>query len=591
MACNSCNKSKKLCGCYPKKCEPVQCGCPVLVTSDCVTVLPDLECAGILGGQTLTEVMVQWDAFICEKFDFLAAFFQIVNIGTGAEIFAGTSPTGQKQLRTLSSTESITVTENTNDITFAVDPEWLEDQISESTISCIVSDTLTITEEEGCIRIEQPQTADIPALYVNSAYMGIDEEGSLSKPFKTIQAALATFFGSGSAENPELAGSEIIVQKGAGTYTFTGNLNTTDLTFTLEEGTAILSNPSSGDWFCDYDAMSDNAFTLNIVLKENSILTFQKSGFRNSGTTTATNNFLNSKIVFVTLTPSSRLIQNSNNISANQFCILESNYSTSNTFNNDGNRTFSVISGNIRSNTQSIYKVGGNSRILFDDSMFVIQGYAGLPTSIKFMDQIGGLIEMTGCSANVIPVEAIVLDSFITLSKSATIPCNLIISNMLLKGKMATVFTNTSGLQPVLQVASSQTSQFTCTDISKSPSVLWTNCELYGNTFTDGILDSTEVDITGNNTRSTYNIFGKNFHEALRIYPSKADAILAGLSKGDAFINRRTVNALNLIPGEEYQVLTSGTGPSLGTVGTYFIATSGMLTSTGTAYFIKRDVV
>ena len=83
-------------------CIEKDCACPVFITSDCVDkVTEDLVCSNIKKGQTLTAVLVQLDKFICEKFNQLASYFTLVNVGGGKEIYKGVNGVGQKLLRTL----------------------------------------------------------------------------------------------------------------------------------------------------------------------------------------------------------------------------------------------------------------------------------------------------------------------------------------------------------------------------------------------------------------------------------------------------------------------------------------------------------
>ena len=82
-------------------CPPTPCACKILLSSDCVTVTEDLTCSNILKGQTETEVLVQLDAYICERFESVTNFFELVNVGTGAEIYKGVSILGKKEIKTV----------------------------------------------------------------------------------------------------------------------------------------------------------------------------------------------------------------------------------------------------------------------------------------------------------------------------------------------------------------------------------------------------------------------------------------------------------------------------------------------------------
>lgn len=122
MSCSKCNNTCSTCSCTcSKSCKNTNCDCAVLITSDCVNnVVVDLECAGILKGQTLSEVLVQLDAYICEKFGTVQNFLQIVNIGGGSEVYKGVNNLGKKELRTLVSDGSITITQNSDTISLTI---------------------------------------------------------------------------------------------------------------------------------------------------------------------------------------------------------------------------------------------------------------------------------------------------------------------------------------------------------------------------------------------------------------------------------------------------------------------------------------
>lgn len=122
------------CGC-PKTevpCPQDNCTCPVLgMTTDCITVSADLTCSNILKGQTQTEVLKQLDAFICSKFDSVANFMQLVNVGTGSGVYKGINGVGAKELKTLLGSNLITLTNNANEIVITVNEVALNALISE----------------------------------------------------------------------------------------------------------------------------------------------------------------------------------------------------------------------------------------------------------------------------------------------------------------------------------------------------------------------------------------------------------------------------------------------------------------------------
>lgn len=404
----------------------------------------------------------------------------------------------------------------------------------------LVSDSIQITnetfegEETGNIRIELVQTTDIPRFIVNSAYEGEEETGSPTKPFKTLQGAKTAFIGSGTASSPQFMGAEIIVEKGVG-YNYAGNFSCNGVTLILEEGTFIESDPSDSEWFCDMDILADSTMNINFILKEGSVLNLNKSGFKNSGTTASTNNYSISKILSVY--GNGTIFQNSVSVSANSYKIIESNFTTANTFNNDGYEQFRIRNTTLQTNTQSVYRIGGNSRIIFDDADILILGATGLPASTIFFNQIGGSVRKSAGSINVIPNFNINIDALFPLTKSAVIPCSLAISNTKLLNKMTTLFENRGSLQSNVQATFLNTELFTCVNIAKSPTVMWANCLLFNNVFVDGDVDQTQVDLTGGNAISTYNIFNSNVVESLRRFNNRTSASTAGVAKGGKFIN------------------------------------------------------
>lgn len=463
----------------------------------------------------------------------------------------------------------------------------------------IVSDSFIVTKPTvGTFKIEPPASTDIVRFIVNSAYTGTEETGSLSKPFKTIQGAKTAYIGTGNAQAPQFINAEIIIQKGVG-YTYTGDFsfNTGTGSIILEEGTLVTSAPT-GDWLSDFDTLSDTSTALlNIILKENARLELQKSGFRNRGTTVDNSAFTDVKQVNITGT--GRISQNSTSLT-NTYTIFESNYTANDTYNNDGASPYNVRGVAIATNTQSIHKIGGNSRIDYTDCQTItINAITGLSTSTVFFNQIGGIVNISNTALSISPFFAITLDKIFPVSKSVGIPCTLQITNTSINGRMTTFVSNETSEQSSVNISNitSQRNLLTCVNVAKSASVLWTNFISLNCVFALGEVDQAQVDLTAGNTISTTNIFGLKLVESLQVFASRALAVSSGgLKKGNAFINRKTVNAGSFVIGREYQILTVGDtdftaiGASANTVGINFTAT-GVGSGTGTAYFYTRDIL
>jgi hypothetical protein len=127
--------------CQTKKCKPNQCGCAVLISSDCVndvkSVFTNLD---IPTGLPLTQTL--------ELIDEAFGLGNIVNVGTGVGVYKGTALNGDKQLKSLKSTDnSVTITTNeaNTEINFSVNT-------SAPPEVCITSEdeSVAITEKEGC---------------------------------------------------------------------------------------------------------------------------------------------------------------------------------------------------------------------------------------------------------------------------------------------------------------------------------------------------------------------------------------------------------------------------------------------------------
>ena len=555
----------------------------------------------------------------------------IINVGEGVEVYKGYNITSNEhEFRTV-------VTENLGTgKSFLRDIQQNTDELNVR-VKTLVSNNLTITATDEEVRIETPMTASIPALYVNNLYEPSYTEwleenkvqnggtavngfvfrgkGTLAQPFTdsivyplaggsatitpntAIQNTLDgdagytitySYVGNGTILSPDRVGEQVIVQDNIAGYNFIGNINLNQIDIVLEENVVIHSNPSIGDFLVDYDTLSPTqALSMSINLKEGAKIVLAKSGFRNSGTSTATSNFSNYKQI--SISGNGIIFQNSNSIIANDYVIIESNYTTTNTFNNDAVPQFIINETILSTNTQSIYKVGGNSRVNISDGILIINGITGLPASTEIFNQIGGVVRISNSNISVTPFFGTVLSKVFPISKSATIPSELNMSNITLSGGMTTVIENESTLQPTVSVTNLRTIDFQCSNIVKSPSVLWTNCFLNNNVISSGVVDFTQVDLTINNTASCVNSFSGNVVESLRVFQNKNSAIVAGALLNSAFIKRTVFNAVDLLAGVEYKVVTPGS-PSLGAIGDFFTAT-GSETGTGTASLETREIL
>ena len=112
--------SNNNCGCSPTPCTSVPCGCPVYISSDCVNdVKANFPCTEITSHQTLTATLEALDQAICDKFNNITNYSTLVNVGNGSQSYKGVNNLGQKEIRTLySSDNSVQITQETEKINF-----------------------------------------------------------------------------------------------------------------------------------------------------------------------------------------------------------------------------------------------------------------------------------------------------------------------------------------------------------------------------------------------------------------------------------------------------------------------------------------
>lgn len=684
MGCN-CNQSTNYNLCNPAPCVEQDCSCPTILKTDCVTYAGnDLECSGVVAGQTLTETIEQLDTFICEKVEDITNALTLKNIGDGAKVYKGDDLLGRKELRTVTKTGNlVTVTENTNDIAVSIDETALDTFIEENQLtsesnqldelnaniykdttvvddvstfnfrSLIVSseegdgqsivrdvlenandvtirlkklksDTLTITSTEEELVIESPETASIPALYVNNLYVPTEAEflagntkgeGTLAKPFTdtitayvlgvptitpntALQNALDAYVGDTdfySRLNPELSGQKIIVQdKGGSAHTFDGDLNYSNLNLKLD-----------GDLYCtisDYIVDMDNATYFNsensrvtIDIAEGKLLQYDNSlGFRNSGNTSvAPPSFDSGRVLEIKGEGTVFCFYNGAENLTRYILNTDGN-------NNDDNLHFS-ISCKLRADHQGVYFIKNKGRVDFYNTLQSGTFLGTINTSIKAFRQTGGQVRFFEKGSVYISSETSGRDYGFTFEPldNGDGYCVFILNSATVAGNCNWLFARLNN-KPVSFLAFNSASNYGFSTTLPGDLVpvngLFENLgadkwgvEFKNNIFSYTGIDFDKVDLTQGNNISSINFIGNNIVESLVVHSSKENAKLAGLPPNSVFLKRNIYDAVDLIAGVEYKVVTEGV-PSLGTVGSFFTAT-GSETSTGTASLETREIL
>lgn len=298
--CEDCNKE-------------LDCSCEVKdLGTKCVvydgTYLENLE---VRSGNSVTEILGKLDKIvkqieedISEGGDTTQAVVDFINVGVGAGIFKEVDLLKRVHLKTLSSSDQyIEIAEQDNDIIFSLNLDNVKDLIDsmqrvinleggnlvksfsadedfvnisfktllagndiiieETTNSLkinstlrVISDTLQVEKTGSTIKVNVLDDG-VKKFYVNNLYEGEIEDGSETKPFKTLSSAVYAYIGTGNFVTPQYLEqkAKIIVKQGYD-YHFTGELLVNGLDIELQKGVILhLNNGTSA--IIDYDKLQE----------------------------------------------------------------------------------------------------------------------------------------------------------------------------------------------------------------------------------------------------------------------------------------------------------------------------------------------
>lgn len=149
MACNNCNECNP---CSQSTCvENHDCECKIFLKSDCIEeITEEMSYLTITAGKTFNEWILALNDALQDKFTSIENFLKLKNIGLGAKIYKGISILGEKEIKSLTSTDnSLTITENTNSIDFSV-PEANQDNFVRQLFININDLPNSYTEQDVC---------------------------------------------------------------------------------------------------------------------------------------------------------------------------------------------------------------------------------------------------------------------------------------------------------------------------------------------------------------------------------------------------------------------------------------------------------
>lgn len=670
--CNGCTQEVTICN----QCPPETCDCPILgLSTDCSTyTADDIECNSVVvvaKNTILSDALNNIVSWSCTKFSELANYLRIINVGIGADVYAGDNLIGEKKIRRIKSTDnSVTITQGTNDIDLSVVGNLtysasnigtgaqvykdstvvgantqfnlrkintfnsgagnivLKPQVENTNdisiiaksllvesqgegvsvikdlqaniddnklrLKSLTSTSLNITTTDDEISVEVPAVTDIPALIVNSAYTGVEELGTKSKPFKTIQSALDAYKGTGGKgtiadpTNPEKIGTVIEVEKGSGTYIFTGDFNYKDLNISLKEGANIQSNPVD-PWLADFTKFSTTTTHNTIItIGEGAYIACSKNGFRLEG-----GDFLagtgNRKLLVI------------RGVSSGGGIVLDGTIESDILFEIDG-ANLQYVNGGFQhaeitvplyTKRGRMFVIKGNGNVVYNDSLlyFLTDSATAIITNTYPIIEMrnNAILKLSKAKVFVNETPTVTYTQLISTYDSALFQA---IDSLFEGISEYFAYSNTIANTAIVKLDSCKMYMVTNTSFAGTISGVWANMALTNNTMPNTTIDSLTTEIYP----SAVNTIGAEIIETLNTYASKAAAVTAGLPVGAKFINKIDITAGSFVVGVEYKILTIGTtdftliGATANTVGLYFTAT-GTGTGDGTASLIRVDIV
>lgn len=219
--------------CQATDCPPDNCSCSVFLGTDCITLSEDLPCSNILKGQTETEALKLLDAYICERFDSVTNFFQLINVGAGSQIYKGNTILGKKEIRTLLDSNLINLVQGTDEITISVDEKALNAFIeaNQKTYSALNIGTGAQVYKSSTIVGDNTQFNLRKIKSSNSSVSIVESTDDIDI---TVSAGIVT----DGSETKITAGTNVAVS-GTGTTTTPYIVSSTDTNTTYSAGTAI----------------------------------------------------------------------------------------------------------------------------------------------------------------------------------------------------------------------------------------------------------------------------------------------------------------------------------------------------------------
>lgn len=436
----------------------------------------------------------------------------------------------------------------------------------------ISSETINISESDGIIKIELPSESSLNSLYVNQDYVPTYRDwleaggilnplffykgnGSLGKPFTnsirysgentfqivpntSIQNAIDAYIGSGTKSNPEKAFQYIRVQPSSSEYIYAGDF--TIRNFRIEINGATISQLNNSVKLLDLDDVSvfPNNESGDIIIdgSKNSVLKI-KTPISNSGTNIPSLNYQISKILYIR----NITIFEEENYDSN-FSLFELDKDSSRDFNNDGNICIQIDDCNVISRQNRILEIGGLSKIEFNRTTIKSSILTEtINNNLLFSQHRGGTLRIFNCFLE-ITGNGVRQKCFNFIPRNIATPLSnfkpfLVVRNTRFTGFAENWFYKENNFSADVNISSCSSLFFAGNQLFFNVGSTKWDVVLTNNVFEQIQINFNQVDLTGNNTRSSLNTIGNNVIETLVRYGSRSAAISAGLPSGAKFLN------------------------------------------------------
>ena len=392
------------------------------------------------------------------------------------------------------------------------------------------SDTLVVTTsvDGNTVNIEQTDSG-LPMFIVNSSYIGTEELGTQTKPFKDIPQALVAYVGSGTNISPENDGVQIQVQKGVG-YNFTGNFVYKNLNIKFDNA-LVNTNPLVGDYVLDYDSIADISSSIKISLVNGARLNCSKKFIRTKGNTTASPSIFKSIEVYGDGTGAIYNVPDTSVISPSTKALFEVNSTDTIGYNSDA--VLNINNVVLASPNSPIYIKGGNQGMILTNCKieYGTTNIAEINIETSPFNQTGGTIVENGNILTVYQITGANVNKIYRISNTSSF---LLQEDFKIQGGVFEyIFSNETGASyPKLDILNLRVTNIVNTSFAYS-SVVWNDVLLRSSTLNSGIIDYTKVKLTS----SAINLINGKVVETLPQYDNRAAAVVAGLFSGCKFIN------------------------------------------------------